>query len=44
MIINSEILNQINGGANWSIFAGIGMLITMVVGIVDGYLRPLKCN
>ena len=44
MIIDDKKLNEINGGANWKLFVGLGMLITMIVGIADGYLRPLKCN
>lgn len=38
-------LNNINGGAfKYSFGVIIGSLITLIVGIVDGYLRPLKCN
>ena len=44
MLLKEEELYEINGGANWSIFVGIGMAITLIVGIFDGYLRPLKCN
>lgn len=44
MMIKDKELNNIVGGVNWSIIAGIGMFITMVVGIFDGYVRPLKCN
>lgn len=43
MILTNEELNNINGGG-FGIFIGIGLLFTMIVGIVDGYLRPLKCN
>lgn len=43
MLDNKE-LESIRGGFSWSILAGIGMFITMIVGIADGYLRPLKCN
>ena len=44
MIINDENLKHITAGASWGLFVGFGMLITMIVGIADGYLRPLKCN
>lgn len=44
MILEDKCLYEINGGANWSIFVGIGLFLTMIVGIADGYLRPLKCN
>jgi hypothetical protein len=45
MIIEEIELNKINGGGiKYGILAGIGMIITFVAGIIDGYLRPLKCN
>lgn len=45
MILNDKELNNISGGGiSWSIIAGIGMLITLIVGVADGYVRPLKCN
>ena len=45
MILKDNELYEINGGGmKYGILAGIGMLITLVAGIVDGYLRPLKCN
>lgn len=44
--IEEEQLKEINGGgANpiWIAF-GIGVVITLVAGIIDGYTRPLSCN
>lgn len=44
MLTDKE-LNLINGGAiKWTIGLAIGSLITLIAGIIDGYLRPLKCN
>ena len=43
MLDNNE-LKSIRGGFSWSILAGVGAFITLIVGIADGYLRPLKCN
>lgn len=38
-------LTNIQGGATKiGVYIVIGGLITLVVGIIDGYLRPLKCN
>lgn len=38
-------LEQIQGGAfSWGIAAGIVAAITFIVGVVDGYINPIKCN
>jgi len=37
-----ELLNY-NGGKSWIIFAGAS-IITFLIGVLDGYMRPLKCN
>ena len=43
--LTKEELNQVVGGGNG---VAIGLLIaagvTFVIGIIDGYVRPLKCN
>ncbi len=45
MILDEEALKQINGGAALSkILIGIGIFFTMIVGIADGYTRPLRCS
>ncbi len=31
-------------GIGAALFLGIGALITLIVGIVDGYFNPTKCN
>ena len=43
--INEEELKQINGGGI-SIWGGIGIVsgIIFVIGVIDGLVRPLKCN
>ena len=44
MLSDNEMLN-INGGAiRWTIGLIVGSVITLIAGIIDGYLRPLKCN
>lgn len=44
--IKSDKLKQIHGGGGSGL--AIGLLITagiiLIVGIIDGYFRPLKCN
>ncbi len=38
-------LNNINGGAvRWGVYAILGVAISLIAGILDGYFRPLKCN
>jgi hypothetical protein len=43
--ITNEELKQLTGGGI-SVWGGIGIgaLITFLVGVVDGFVRPLKCN
>ncbi len=44
MLEKDELLLIKGGAADWVIIGIIGTLITFVVGVVDGYLRPLKCE
>lgn len=39
-----ELLDVTGGGVSIGVVAGIGALITFIIGIVDGYLRPEKCS
>jgi hypothetical protein len=45
MLSDTE-LNNVCGGAavKWTVGLIVGSVITLIAGIVDGYLRPLKCN
>lgn len=36
-------LVEINGGG-WRILVGIVAIAALAAGIIDGYLRPKKCN
>jgi len=43
--INDKELEQIEGGGiSWGIALGIVAAVTFVVGVVDGYINPIKCN
>jgi len=43
--INEKELEQVQGGGvSWGLFAGIAAAITFIVGIIDGYTNPTKCN
>lgn len=39
-------LNNISGGAisKYLIFGSLGGIITFIIGFIDGFTRPLKCN
>lgn len=38
-------LKSIEGGISKSVLIGtIGMVVTFIVGLIDGYMRPLACN
>lgn len=43
-IQESELYNITGGAVKYAVWAIIGGLIAMAVGIVDGFLRPLSCN
>lgn len=46
MLLNDyELLNIKGGGAlTTTLLAAIGGLITFLIGIIDDYMNPLKCN
>ena len=41
---NDELYSVSGGGIGWGIAGLIAGIITFVVGVIDGYMRPLKCN
>ena len=46
MELSKENLNQIVGGGkfNYSLATLIGTGLMFLIGLIDGYLRPLSCN
>ena len=45
MMMTKEELLKVSGGAvNWTIISIIGTITTFIAGIIDGYLRPVKCR
>lgn len=43
--INNEKLRDVKGGGvNWSLVAGIGAVASFLVGLIDGFINPKKCN
>jgi len=49
MILSNNELKNITGGGQinayvLSILAAVGGAVTFLIGFVDGFFRPLKCN
>lgn len=44
-VLNKEEMLKISGGgiSAWAFF-GIGAAIVFIAGVIDGFVRPLKCN
>ena len=43
--LTNEEMKKINGGAaNIGLWLGIGAGISFLIGLIDGIIRPLKCN
>ena len=43
--INEKELEQVQGGGfSWGVAAAVVAGITFIVGIIDGYANPIKCN
>ncbi|MDD2203169.1 MAG: hypothetical protein PHT75_03360 [Bacilli bacterium] len=45
ILLNERELNEVYGGGfSFGFAIAIAGLITFVVGVIDGYVRPLKCK
>lgn len=43
-MINDYELQEIKGGGKWKYYGfGAGIIVSFVVGLIDGYLRPRSC-
>lgn len=42
--IEEKKLKQIKGGFNVTIGIAIGVVVTFLLGVIDGYVRPTSCN
>lgn len=43
-LTHDELKKIRGGGISTSLLAFLPMGISFIVGVIDGYLRPLKCN
>lgn len=43
-LTSEELKMTVGGGFNFGLAALIGAGITFLIGLVDGYIRPLPCN
>ena len=41
---DKELMNVNGGGVNIGLVVGIAAGITFLIGLIDGIVRPLKCN
>jgi hypothetical protein len=44
MKLTNEELLKLEGGIKYSILAIVGTIGVFIAGVIDGILRPLKCN
>lgn len=42
--MSNKDLNEVRGGAKWGIAAIIASGIAFIIGIFDGYQRPVPCS
>lgn len=43
-MINDKTLLEKKGGISQTLFMAIGGLVALLIGFIDGLVRPLKCN
>ena len=43
-LTNEELKNIDGGGVNIGLLVGIAAGVTFIIGLIDGIIRPLKCN
>ena len=40
----NELLKITGGSINWTFVGAVGTIISLIAGIIDGYLRPISCH
>jgi len=44
VLSDKELTDTIGGSVKYGWFVALGGLVTILVGMIDGYIRPLSCN
>ena len=44
MELTDKQMNEINGGISWGIIGGIAAGIIYIIGALNGYTNPSRCN
>lgn len=44
MLVKEELVEIKGGVTKWAVGLAIGSVITFLIGLIDGYLRPLPCH
>lgn len=37
-------LEEIKGGFSWTLAIGLSVVITFIIGVLEGYTNPKECN
>lgn len=43
-LTKNELLKVTGGSINWTAISIVGTIVTFIAGLIDGYLRPIKCQ
>lgn len=44
VLSNEELTEVVGGGIKLGVAIVVGAIVTFVIGVIDGFMRPLKCN
>lgn len=44
VLSNEELTEVVGGGIKLGVAIAIAAIVTFVIGVIDGYTRPLSCN
>ena len=44
MELTDKEMYQVNGGVSWQIISVIGGIFVYLIGVIEGYTNPNKCN
>ncbi len=44
ILTNDELKKVDGGGFSVGFMIGLGIVVTFLIGVIDGIVRPLKCN